>query len=463
MATEILMPRQGQSVESCLILSWKKSVGEAVAKGESICEVETDKATFEVEAPEDGVLLARLFEEGDDVPVLTPIAYIGEKGEKVPEASGQGAGKASAAAGKTEEAAPPAEARARAQAQAQAPESSQPRPAAAATAGTNGISPRARNLAQSKGVRVDELSGSGPGGRIIERDVQKVLGTREPMTPAAIESHLKSSKTVAGAEGTGPGGRISAQDLAAGESAAPAAAARPASAGPETPPTERPVKGIRKLIAERMHASLRDTAQLTMSSSADARALLSYRKRLKASTEQSLAAITINDLVLFATARTLKRHPAINAHMTGEAIREFHQVHLGFAVDTPRGLMVPVIRNADRLTLVELSAEAKRLGRACLEGNASPDDLAGGTFTVTNLGNLGIESFTPVLNPPQVAILGVCSVQPKPVMEGDEVQFVSSIGLSLTIDHRAVDGAPGARFLQDVAASIRDIDLTLAL
>ncbi|HUX13354.1 MAG TPA: dihydrolipoamide acetyltransferase family protein [Spirochaetia bacterium] len=454
MATEVLMPRQGQSVESCLILAWKKNVGESVAKGDAICEVETDKATFEVEAGAAGVLLARLFKEGDDVPVLTPIAYIGQPGEKVP--SGAGAAGSSLPNPTASEAVAPPSSKPRGEpaasaSRAAAGEIAEPeqRPATSRT-----ISPRARNLAQAKGVKVEEAHGSGPGGRIIERDIKKVLESREPMTPAAISDFLGSAEAGTPGAGTGPGGRIGTKDLNA---------QTPAAAAVEGQITERPVKGIRKLIAERMHASLRDTAQLTMSASADARAMLSYRKRLKGSAVETLAAVTINDLVLFAVARTLARHPEMNAHMAADMIREFRAVHLGFAVDTPRGLIVPVIRDAHLMTLTQLSAEAKLLSQACLAGNVGPDDLAGATFTVSNLGNLGVESFTPVLNPPQVAILGVCAIQPKPVMNGEEVQFVPSIGLSITIDHRAVDGAPGARFLQDLAAAIRDIDLTLAL
>ncbi len=469
MATEVLMPRQGQSVESCLILAWKKNVGERVAKGDTLCEVETDKATFEIEAGTAGVLLAQLFKEGDDVPVLTPIAYIGETGEKIPSSAGAAAtsapnAPAPAASGKDTKAAEPAPDESPSQPAAR---TSRATPTAATEPGSatdvsGSVSPRARKLARAKGVRLEEAHGSGPGGRIIERDIEKVLGSREPMTPAAISDFLGATQTASPGAGTGPGDRIGAKDLQAGTASGTPSRSE-TTPRPEEQVTERPVKGIRKLIAERMHASLRDTAQLTMSASADARALLSYRKRLKASADETLSAVTINDLVLFATARMLARHPEINAHMSADMIREFRQVHLGFAVDTPRGLMVPVIRDAHLLTLVQLSVKAKLLGQACLAGNISPDDLSGATCTVSNLGNLGVESFTPVLNPPQVAILGVCAIQPKPVMNGDEVQFVPSIGLSITIDHRAVDGAPGARFLQDVAAAIRDIDLTLAL
>ncbi|HUX49295.1 MAG TPA: dihydrolipoamide acetyltransferase family protein [Spirochaetia bacterium] len=462
MATEVILPRQGQSVESCLILSWRKKPGDLVKLGEVICEVETDKATFEVEAPADGTMLATLFQEGDDVPVLSTIAYIGAKGEAIPGGAMPGSSTGTADGDfvlKTE---------------SPSLQAAQPVSSAVSAAEGQHISPRARNLARAKGVNTANLAGTGPGGRIVERDVQAALGTREPLTPAAIERHLAAGGAGAvPAVGSGPGGRITTADLAhgagSGAGAAPAGgsaqAAAVAAAAPSTStePTVRPVRGVRKLIGERMLASLRDTAQLTMSAGADARAVLGYRKRLKGlPSTDPLSAITINDLVMFAVSRVLLNHPGMNATMSPDAITEYPDVNLGFAVDTPRGLLVPVVRNADRLTLLQLSAEAKRLGQASLAGNVAPDELVGATFTVTNLGNLGIESFTPVLNAPQVGILGVCAIVPRPAMKGDDVEFVPTIGLSLTIDHRAVDGAPGARFLKDVSDAIRDIELTLA-
>ena len=212
-----------------------------------------------------------------------------------------------------------------------------------------------------------------------------------------------------------------------------------------------------------MLESLQTTAQVTLSASADASKLLAYRKRLKESPEElGVSGITITDLVLYAVAKTLPNFGFLNAHFLGEIIKEFERVHLGVATDTSRGLMVPPVRNADLLSLKELSREAKRLATACQEGNILPDELTGGTFTITNLGALGIESFTPVLNTPEVGILGVCTIQPKPVMSGDDVTFVPHIGLSLTFDHRAVDGAPAARFLKELSTALANFDLLLA-
>ena len=394
------MPKQGNSVESCIILEWKKKEGDAVTSGEPIVEVETDKATFDVESTADGVLLSRLVREGDDVPVLAPIAVIGEPGELLeidpkPAASGSGADSITRSS----------------------------------RGGRPAISPRARKLANQHKIGYDTLTGSGPNGRIMVRDVQ------------------------AGIDG-GPSGSAGAGTTAP----------RPVAttAKPQGGYEEIPVTGIRKIIAERMLASLTSTAQFTMNTAADARRLLEYRVRLKSSERSELQSISINDLVMFAVSRALCDFPEMNATFSDGVIRRYASVNLGFAVDTHRGLMVPVIAEANGLTLSQLAAEAHRLAEACKTMKARPEDLSGATFSVTNLGAFGIQSFTPVLDPPQVAILGVGAIEPRPVIADGETSFVPSVGLSLTINHQIVDGAPGARFLQSLAGTIAQIDLTLA-
>jgi pyruvate dehydrogenase E2 component (dihydrolipoamide acetyltransferase) len=224
------------------------------------------------------------------------------------------------------------------------------------------------------------------------------------------------------------------------------------------------VTGIRKLISDRMLASLHTTAQLTLNAGADARSLQDMRRRFKESAEGfGLRDITVNDMVLFAVSRALLSHPDLNALYAGDTLRHYSAVHLAFAVDTPRGLMVPVIRNAHSLRLREMAQEARRLAEGCRSGGITPDELAGGTFTVTNLGALGVQSFTPILNVPQVGILGVGSIVPGPVLAPDgSVSFIPQIGLSLTVNHQVVDGAPGARFLQTLAEDIARFDLLLA-
>jgi len=411
MATSVIMPKQGQSVESCIIVGWKKHVGDAVKAGDILCEVETDKATFEVESPAAGTLLAIFHEQGADVPVLMPIAAIGSPGENVDALKG-GAAPSSAAAGPG-----PAAAATPTPAPAAAP--SAPRPA---SDGKVKASPRAKALAASKGISLAGMQGTGPGGRIIERDV----------AAAAVSAPTPI---------------------------------RPAAAVIATPGEVREVKvtGIRKLISERMLASIQTTAQLTMHSAADARALQSLRKKFKESPEQmGLREVTINDMVLFAVSRVLTQYPDLNALLAGDTLHLHSDVHLGFAVDTARGLMVPVIRNAHALSLREIAREAARLAKGCRDGGITPTEMAGGTFTVTNLGPLGVHGFTPVLNVPQVGILGVGAIVPGPAMEGEEITIVPQISLSLTINHQVVDGAPGARFLQALAADIARFDLLLA-
>lgn len=449
MATPVLMPKQGNSVESCIIVQWLKNAGDAVATGDPICEIETDKSTFEVEAPADGTLIETFFAADDDVPVMVNIAAIGDAGEDVSALRPSEAGAASAAPAAESNAAPAAKA---------APAAVAMAPVAVASGSSTAVSPRARNLAAAKGVDATALQGSGPEGRVIERDV-KAAAAAAPQTSAAASAALAAGGLEAPAKGSGIGGMVLQADLQAAGSGASAAAVPAAGSV-----TEIPVKGIRKVIAERMHASLQNSAQLTMTASFCAESLLAYRKQLKAQAEQlGLPNITINDMIVFAVSRVLKRHPQLNAHFLGDKILQFADVHIGVAVDTDRGLLVPVLRNADQRSLASISQTFKPLAIACQEGKASPDDLQGGTFTITNLGALGIETFTPVLNVPEVAILGVGGLQLKPYPGADgEVAFKQSISLSLTIDHQAADGAPGARFLNDLVSSLENFNLVLA-
>jgi pyruvate dehydrogenase E2 component (dihydrolipoamide acetyltransferase) len=327
--------------------------------------------------------------------------------------------------------------------------------------GSVNISPRARNLAAKRNLDIAGLQGSGPEGRIIERDIQAALVKAPAMTPLA-RTMVTQGGYEAPARGSGAGGRILARDL----SAMPAAPVHTKAVGGEEADEVKatPVKGVRKVIAERMLNSLQTTAQLTLNTTADARALKAYRQRLKQSqAELGLQTVTINDLILLAVSRTLLQYPELHARFTDETIYQYQDVHLGVAVDTPRGLMVPVIRRANILSLRQLAQEAKRLATACLDKTIAPDELTGGTFTVTNLGSFGIETFTPVLNTPEVGILGVGNINLKPVEGEGEVTFIPHLGLSLTINHQVIDGAPAARFLQTLAQGLAELELLLAL
>ncbi|MDR1231741.1 MAG: 2-oxo acid dehydrogenase subunit E2 [Spirochaetaceae bacterium] len=281
--------------------------------------------------------------------------------------------------------------------------------------------------------------------------------------PAFTEAAKAARGGIVPASGTGLGGRVTVADRA-GTPTAVSPQVAIADSG-EGAITETPVKGIRKVIADRMLKSLAESAQFTLNSHAPAVRMQELRARMKGSEETlGLAKITVNDLILFAVSRVLPLFPFMNAHKTGETLRTFERVHLGVAVDTPRGLLVPVIRNANLLTLRQISAETKRLAKAVQDGAAKPGELTGSTFTVTNLGSLGITSFTPVLNAPEVAILGVAAIEPRPVETPDGgYTFAPHIGFSLTINHQVVDGAPAARFLKTLCEAVQNIDLWLAV
>ena len=402
MATPGINAKAGNSVESCVLLAWLKKEGDRVAPGDALCEAETDKAVIEVEAPVEGILLKTFFDVDADVPVQTVIAVIGEAGEDVsPFQPGENTGSQDGHA--------PGEKAPEGLAESAAPVFQE-------ASASGGLSPRARKLAAAEGVAPLDLAGTGPGGRIIERDVLAALEDRKPSIPEAEESFY-----------------------------------------------DEPIRGVRKITAARMAESLRTTAQLTHHISADAAALLAYRKKLKSSGGPlGLEEVSLNDMLLFLASRVLKDHREFNAHWLGDRMRFFRRVHLGFAVDTPRGLLVPVVKNADLLSLRELSAEARRLALSCREGRAVPEELTGATFTISNLGRFGITSFTPILNPPEVGILGVGAAELKPVERDGEVVFRPHLGLSLTYDHQAVDGAPASRFLGALAQGIADFPLILA-
>ena len=454
MATTVIMPRQGQSVESCVIGQWHKRVGERVAVGDLLFTYETDKAAFDEEAKVDGLLLAIFFGQGDDVPCLETVGAIGEAGEDV-SALRPGAATAAPVA-------------AAAPAAAVASPSAPVAPAATVPGDTpavpGAISPRARGLAHKHHADLRAAVPSGPGGRIIERDVRALIAAGHCATGAAGTDYP------AGATGTGIGGRVSVADTQRPVqvvTAAPAAEATQPFGLPEY--EEEKHSNIRKVIARSMSQSLGTIAQLTYNASFDASAILDFRARLKQAREQGVAEqlglgdanITLNDILLFAVSRVVLRHRACNASFQEDRMVYYKHVNLGLAVDTPRGLMVPTIFRADQLSLGEISAQAKALAAACQKGTISPDQLKDGTFTVSNLGSLGIESFTPVINPPQTAILGVNCLKTEIRNVGGVAVPYPAMSLSLTADHRAVDGAPAARFLQDLTKALENFSLFL--
>ena len=438
MATIVIMPKQGQSVESCILTEIPKKTGDKVAKGELLFAYETDKASFEEFAPVDGTIVAFYYESGDEVPVLKEVCVIGEAGETVNQVSAT--------------AAPVV-------ADAPAVPVAEEKKVVIATASQNPvaaessfISPRARILAAKEGVEVSGIRGSGPNGRIIEQDILASLASRPKITPLA-KKKAEEEQLCSNCTGSGLGGAITAKDLK-----------QPVAAVSDEFEIKK-LSNIRKLIAKAMLNSLQNSAQLTHHLSADARQITHLRKVVKKAVDEGYPTnITLNDMICFAVIKALKKYPQVNSHFMDDSMKYFKKVHLGVAVDTDRGLMVPVVRNADDLSIQGLSNQMRELAASCKKGSVNPELLASeaATFTVSNLGNYGVEIFTPVINLPQSAILGVNTIVPRPKELGDGVYgFVPHLGLSLTYNHQALDGGEATRFLKQIATEIENLTIEL--
>lgn len=452
MANVVLMPKVGISVETCIITEWLKQPGDTVAVGDILFTYETDKASVECESTEAGTLLEQFYANGDEVDVLTPVCAIGQAGEDVSALRPGGAASApeAAAAPAAAEAAKPVEAPVAAPVPAAAP--AQP------AQGDVKISPRARRLAQEKHVDAHYATASGPYGRVIERDIRELMASG-----VGVATGAAAAAGVSAESGSGLGGRVRAGDAGTMSAAAPAAVTFAAD-GPEY--EDVAFAGPRKVISKGMTASLASIPQLTHNFSFDATDILALRKKLKATAEeQGLPNITLNDFILYAVSRLILKYPALNAYMLdGNTIRYFKDVHLGMAVDTPRGLLVPVVKYANRKNLAQIAAEAKALAKQAQEGSINPDDLSGGTFTVSNLGGFGVESFTPVINPPQTGILGVDNIIERPRTGADGgIELYPAMGISLTYDHRAIDGAPASRFASELCRELAGFTTMLTM
>ncbi|NLV37538.1 MAG: 2-oxo acid dehydrogenase subunit E2 [Clostridiaceae bacterium] len=494
MAAPIIMPRQGQSVESCIISKWNKKKGDRVEPGDILFSYETDKASFEEEAKVEGILLDTFFDEGDDVPVLVNVCVIGNEGESTVEFNPNLASDGGAAGGQAREGneasvkddVEAAELMAKSKHENRQHDTMQtqnecvePQIAAAVVnqlkAGEDiKISPRARNLAEKIGIDYRYALPTGPYGRIVEKDITTLKESGAVFTAAARVEQLKGS-AVEAIIGTGLGGRITTGDLEGsktvgastladtaynGASGAGGATGQPST---ETLYEEVRLPNIRKVIAKTMYQSLSTMAQLTLNSTFDATDILEFRKKHKANKERlGLENITINDIIIYAVSRTLANHKNLNAHFLDDRIKLFKNVNMGVAVDTDRGLMVPTLFNANLKSLNAISAEVKELVKKCQAGTINPDMLTGGSFTITNLGTLDIESFTPVINPPQTGILGVNNIVQRAREVGEDIEFYPAMGLSLTFDHRAIDGAPAARFLKELKTNLESFSTMLA-
>lgn len=449
MAVVVIMPKQGQSVESCIITEIRKKKGDTVAKGDILFSYETDKASFEEESPADGVVLECFYNDGDEVPVLKNMMVIGQPGEDyssllvdddipsspLPEDANE----------KKEEEKKGSD---------EIPLSPEPDIKTTAKENNSFLSPRAKKLAKKEAVDTLSLQGTGPGGRVIERDIKAALEKRPALTPLA-KKVIKTEDSVPAGKGSGLAGAIKASDLKPKDNPVYSSEYK-----------DEKISNVRKIIAKSMYNSLQNSAQLTHHLGADARNIQSLRAKIKkAVLDGSMSEnITLNDMVCFAVIKALKKYPKVNSHFLGDKMRIFNKVNLGLAVDTDRGLMVPVVKNADDLSITGLSSQLKELAAACKKGGISPELLSpeAASFTVSNLGNYGVEIFTPVINLPQAAILGVNTIIPRPKDLGGGVYgFVPYLGLSLTYDHRALDGGEATRFLKQVATEIENLELNI--
>lgn len=465
MAKELFIPKLGQTVEEVRLVRWMVEDGARVDQGQEVLEVETDKAIFAVESPAKGWLHRGPFHEDMVVPVLTVVAVVGKQDETFPTA-GAPAESAAAAQPAAADSAPAAQ-----------PESSAPVQSAEAETGRVFASPRARRLAEQEGVDLSKVTPTGGGGvRVAERDVIAYLQSAPKATPIAERMAAEAGIDLRTITGTGANGVITKEDVqqaiaqraaatqpaAVEEKAPPAAPATPAPA-PQGDVLERvPLKGVRAVIADRMATSARTVARVTLVMEADATEFVAVRERLKARFAEAWGfAPGYNDMLVMIVARALRRFPYMNARLTSDAIEYLARIDIGMAVDTERGLTVPVVRNADQKSLRQIGAELRELVDRARKGRSLPDDF-GGTFTITSLGPLDVDAFTPVINYPEAAILGVGRIAAKPVVLNDQIVARRMMTLSLAFDHRITDGAPAARFLKYIRELIEEPFLLLA-
>jgi pyruvate dehydrogenase E2 component (dihydrolipoamide acetyltransferase) len=441
MATDVLMPPLSQTGDSLVLVEWLKREGDAVTKGEPLFLVESDKATLEIEAPASGLLVRIDARAGDEVPVKARVALIAAAGEHVQheESSPLAAPDGPARAGK-----PPAHTPAQGERIPLPPERAQ-RVAA---------SPRARQLASAEGLSLHGVRATGPAGMIVERDVTAALRNRPRLTPVAARAAMALQVDVTTFAPSGE--RVRRADVEAAASPAGSAPAQPpqapAPASAHTPTrTPRTLDATRRTIATRLQAMYQQSVPVTLTREVDATALVALRDSLLGAWPAETPRLSFTDLFVAIAARCLLRHPHLNGVFDGAQVADGPPVDMALAVDTPRGLVTPVLRAAEARDLPQLAHERARLVERALANRLAPGDLEGGSFTLSNLGPLAIDAFTPLLNPPQIAILGVGRLRPVPAIVDGLLITRTHLILSLTVDHRVVDGAPAARFLADVA------------
>lgn len=435
MAVNVTMPKWGLTMKEGKISKWFKSEGDTIEKGESFFEVETEKITNVVEATAGGVVFQIVVAAGTSVPVGTIVAIIAESGEQPARVEGIQTGKLveeKAAAPKRESSTP-----------AKKPGEKKFVPS----------SPAARRLAKELGVDMALVEGSGPNGRITEADVRCFHEKGPPapkMTPLAAEMIRQEGLDGAAIEGTGENGKITREDIQRVlDAEKQEAVSRPA--------RSIPFSGMRKSIADNMHASLQNTAQLTVFTEVDVSEMIRFRDMVKEEYKKDDAVrISYNDIIILATSRALMRHPIMNTTLVGDEILLNSAVHMGIAVALSVGLIVPVLPDADKKSLLKIAGEARVLARKAREGALTVDQVTGGTFTISNVSMYQVDGITPILKPPETGILGIGRVKEKPAVHKGEIAIRSMMFLNLTFDHRVVDGAPAAAFLETVARYLQN-------
>lgn len=461
MAIEIILPVLGETMNEGTLVEWFKAEGDAVRRGDPLFAVETDKATLEVESTAEGFLRKIIVPAGATVPVLTPVGIIAAtRDEEIEEKGDKEIRQEASSLGRAEVVQP-------------VTETLQP---ATAPAGRTFVSPRARMRAGELGVDLALVPGSGPGGRIVERDVLSFAEKQPKATPVAQKMAVDMGVDLRAVAGSGVGGKITRGDVVAAADVVAATdavaatgvltAAAPALSAIKLVPAEvvaaQPMTGLRGIIAGRMAASAQTVARVTLFSEVDATALVEVREQLKRAVSAEWGfAPGYNDLLALIAARALREFPYMNARLNGDTIEQLARINVGMAVDTERGLLVPVIRDADQKGLRQFGTEFRALVERARAGKSLPDDLSGGTFTLTNLGMYGVDAFTPIINLPEAAILGVGRIVEKPVVREGQIVARHVLVLSLAFDHRLVDGAPAARFLQRIGQLIEQPYLLL--
>ncbi|QUX29232.1 2-oxo acid dehydrogenase subunit E2 [Nocardiopsis akebiae] len=430
--SEIQMPRLSDTMEEGVISTWVKNVGDKVASGDVLVEIETDKAVMEYEAYEDGYLVKQSVSEGETVPIGAVIGVIADSPDAVPEDSGDGGSEPEPAAEEQGEKAEEIQEAAEGT-EKEAEESGESAPASADEAARPRTSPLARRLAKEYGLDINKIQGSGPKGRIVRADIEaaREKGSAAEETPHAVEAKEEAKPSA--------------------ERAASAPAFDDGRASEELK-----VSNVRKVIARRLTESKQTVPHFYLRRTIDAEALKAFRAQINEQLSSTGVKVSFNDLIVKASATALKLHPAVNTSWVDDKLLQHHRVNVGVAVAVDAGLVVPVLHDTDKATLSEISTRTRELAGKARDGKLKPQEMSGGTFSVSNLGMFGVDSFSAVINPPEAAILAVGAMRQEPVVVDGEVAVRNRISLELSVDHRAVDGAVGAAFLKDLAEILEE-------